>query len=292
MLMAGSGTPILFMIAYTSCLTVLGNAFFKSIHNTAPGSAAPRGNAGGIDPTGKPCPHIFNDINCCSESDRCANHNHMLKSMSIRTISLDMTPRFEPGADAAEEARHKAKRLSQAVVRDWRDRGGSIVARGRLVDLRDHRVIIEDEDGSTNRLVLRHLSDTDQCYVTAFWSLPTECNLGDEVYAGRNFMPMTLTWKASALCHKPLYFEQVQLERYGHTMGPWLQPSFSAAHFFASAIVLPYNMGVHPLNECQYPLGHYRPGDCAPWLLPAVPISARGALMQTGTVLGGIYALP
>ena len=240
----------------------------------------------------KPCPHVFNGVNCCDEGERCENLKHMLKQKSIRTISLDLTPRFRPGDDKAEESYQKSKRLARAVVRDWRDREGNVVGRGRLVDLRDHRVIIEDENGEEARLVFRRLSDTDHCYVTAFWSLPTECNLGDEVYAGRSFIPMTFTWKASATCHKPLYFEEVQLERYGHTMGPWLQPSFSAAHFFASAVVLPYNMGVHPLNECQYPLGHYRPGDCAPWLLPAVPISARGALMQTGAVLGGIYVLP
>lgn len=122
--------------------------------------------------------------------------------------------------------------------------------------------------------------------------LPYECTLGDVVYTGRYFVPTTFTWKASALCHKPLYFEDIQLERYGHTAGPLLQPALSTAHFFGSIAVLPYKMGIHPPNECCYALGYYRPGSCAPWLLEPVPLSLRGALLQTGAVLGAVYTIP
>ena len=101
-----------------------------------------------------------------------------------------------------------------------------------------------------------------------------------------------MQWAPTNLWYHPLYFEDVQLERYGHSAGPILQPPLSAAHFFVSAITLPYHIGVHPMNECRYPLGHYRPGDCAPWLLHAPPLSLRGALFQTGAVLGGVYVLP
>jgi hypothetical protein len=51
-------------------------------------------------------------------------------------------------------------------------------------------------------------------------------------------------------------------------------------------------MGINPLNECQYALGYYRPGSCAPWLLPPIPISVRGALAEAGTVVGGVSVLP
>ncbi len=54
-----------------------------------------------------------------------------------------------------------------------------------------------------------------------------------------------MTWKASNLCHSPLYFEDVNLERYGHTHGPLLEPLVQSAHFFANIAVLPYKMGVH-----------------------------------------------
>ena len=42
---------------------------------------------------------------------------------------------------------------------------------------------------------------------------PCECPLIGEAYNGRNFAPTTFTWKATGVCHKPLYFEDVQLER-------------------------------------------------------------------------------
>jgi hypothetical protein len=103
---------------------------------------------------------------------------------------------------------------------------------------------------------------------------------------------MTMTWKASDLCHKPMYFEEVNLERYGHTAGPVLQPVVSSAHFFANIAVLPYKMGVHTPRECQYALGYYRPGDCAPWIVPPVPISLRGGLSQAAVMTGMFWLIP
>jgi hypothetical protein len=94
------------------------------------------------------------------------------------------------------------------------------------------------------------------------------------------------------LCHKPLYFEEPQLERYGHTAGPFKQPILSGAHFFTSILALPYNMAINPPMECQYPLGYYRPGDCAPWHIPPVPLSVRGAAAEAGAWIGGIYMIP
>jgi hypothetical protein len=99
-------------------------------------------------------------------------------------------------------------------------------------------------------------------------------------------------WKASALCHKPLYFEDEQMERYGHSWGPCCDPIVSGVHFFTRLPVLPYCMGVTPPCECVYALGHYRPGSCAPRYIEPIPISARGALFQAGAVVGVAAALP
>ena len=103
---------------------------------------------------------------------------------------------------------------------------------------------------------------------------------------------MTFAWTASALCHKPLYFEDVQLERYGHSAGPIAQPFLSTAHFFGNIAILPYKMGINPPNECQYALGYYRPGSCAPYMIEPFPLSLRGALYQTAFVAGLITLLP
>jgi hypothetical protein len=111
-------------------------------------------------------------------------------------------------------------------------------------------------------------------------------------FTPRNWACTTMTWKASNLCHTPLYFEDVNLERYGHTHGPFAEPFVQTAHFFGGILVLPYKMGVHTPGECQYALGYYRPGNCAPWITPAVPLSARGAIAQAATMTGLFWLIP
>jgi hypothetical protein len=122
---------------------------------------------------------------------------------------------------------------------------------------------------------------------------PFECSLDDgNSHAGRCWEQTTYMWKASAMCHKPLYFEDEQLERYGHSFTPCIEPFVSGAHFFATIPVLPYCMGVEPPNECIYALGHYRPGDCAPYMCNPIPLSCRGALFEAGAVVGIGAAFP
>jgi hypothetical protein len=123
-------------------------------------------------------------------------------------------------------------------------------------------------------------------------NLPPDCGLGDEPFDPRNFALTTYTWKASGMCYKPLYFEDVALERHGHSWGPLLQPVMSGAHFFGTLPILPYKMGVDPPWECVYPLGHYRPGNCAPYMIPPFPISLRGAMVEAGAVVGGVVIIP
>jgi hypothetical protein len=121
---------------------------------------------------------------------------------------------------------------------------------------------------------------------------PCECRLEGEAFKPRQFASTMFTWTAAGYCHKPLYFEDWNLERYGHSHGRLLDPFVSAAHFFVTLPVLPYKMGVELPWECVYPLGYYRPGSCAPWTCPAVPISARGFAVQAATVTGIVFLLP
>jgi hypothetical protein len=121
---------------------------------------------------------------------------------------------------------------------------------------------------------------------------PCECRLEGDEFEPRRFASTTFTWKAAGNCHKPLYFEDWQLERYGHSHGPLADPFFSAAHFFVTLPVLPYKMGVELPWECVYPLGYYRPGDCAPWMVPAVPISLRGFAVEAATITGIVFLVP
>jgi hypothetical protein len=122
---------------------------------------------------------------------------------------------------------------------------------------------------------------------------PFECTIDDgQMFAGRCWDQITYMWKASAMCHKPLYFEDKQLERYGHSFTPCIQPFVSGAHFSCTLPVLPYCMGVEPPCECIYALGHYRPGSCTPYMCNPVPLSLRGALIEAGAVTGTAAAIP
>jgi len=122
--------------------------------------------------------------------------------------------------------------------------------------------------------------------------LPQEHPLLAPAFQPRAFAPFTYNWVAPGLCHKPLYFEDVGLERYGHTCCPLLQPFVSGAFFFLTIPVLPYEMGVEPPCEDIYALGYYRPGSCAPYILDPIPLSVRGAVFEAGAWVGGVFAFP
>jgi hypothetical protein len=153
----------------------------------------------------------------------------------------------------------------------------------------------EDCEAAFARMRARRLADVNLNIAVAGTQgedFPFECSIDDgQWFAGRQWCDTTYMWKASALCHKPLYFEDEALERYGHSWGPCLDPVVSGVHFFCKLPVLPYCMGVQPPTECVYALGHYRPGNCAPYLIDPIPISARGAAMQAGAVVGAAAIL-
>lgn len=226
------------------------------------------------------------------EGYSCDEIRARLKSDTLDKIELDVTPRFGRGSKAPEAMdQMRNEFVATAPVRIWRDRSGRVLAQGKLKDWRRNRAIL-DVKGREVSFLVSDLSDADAAYVADSWGVPHLCGLEQDNFKSRQFAPITMTWKASELMHKPLYFEEVALERYGHTAGPIWQPVISSGHFFANIAVMPYKMGIHPMTECQYALGYYRPGNCAPWQLPAVPISGRGALYQAKVVTGSVFLLP
>jgi hypothetical protein len=123
-------------------------------------------------------------------------------------------------------------------------------------------------------------------------TFPKWCKMGTDSFVPRSWAPSTFHWTASALCHKPAYFSDIQVERYGHTFGPWLQSVASGGHFFLSVPALPYAIGLFPPNECTYTLGYYRPGSCTPYLFDALPLSIRGILYEGGVWTGMAFLIP
>jgi hypothetical protein len=93
------------------------------------------------------------------------------------------------------------------------------------------------------------------------------------------------TWTSPNLGYYPLYFEDVNLERYGIGYG-CLQNPASGARFLTDTIFLPYKMCVEPPHQCVYPIGGPRPGNCIPAIESRPPFSPKGAGFQGLTVLG------
>jgi hypothetical protein len=77
------------------------------------------------------------------------------------------------------------------------------------------------------------------------------------------------------------------LERHGHVRWGCFQPVASGARFFATIPMLPYLMTINEPCDCEYTLGYYRPGSCAPALVQRPPYDRR-ALVMEGLVVGGV----
>jgi hypothetical protein len=99
-------------------------------------------------------------------------------------------------------------------------------------------------------------------------------------------------WSATKFCHGPLYFEEVNLERYGYQCHPLVQPWVSGTHFFLTVPTLPYQMTVHPPRECIYTLGYYRPGSRVPWQRNYLPWDPRAAAVEAGVAVGLVFLIP
>lgn len=108
----------------------------------------------------------------------------------------------------------------------------------------------------------------------------------------RNTAPTHYHWMASNLKHDSLYFEDVSLERYGHTYSPGIQPFVSVSKFGLQVAGLPYQMALNPVWCEQYALGYYRPGDCAPPLRYRIPFNKRAAATATGVYTGLLFLFP
>ena len=84
-------------------------------------------------------------------------------------------------------------------------------------------------------------------------------------FVQREYRPVILGWETPDLCYHPLFFEDIGLERYGQDAG-LLQPVLSGAHFFGRVATLPLHAMTRRPRSLDFPLGHYRPGNCNPYL--------------------------
>ena len=87
----------------------------------------------------------------------------------------------------------------------------------------------------------------------------------DQLFSGS-----AVLWDAPNICHHPLYYQDVGLERYSQHTGLF-QPVLSGVHFFGRTATLPLHAMVRRPFSCDYPLGHYRPGNCNPYVHYSFP---------------------
>jgi len=119
---------------------------------------------------------------------------------------------------------------------------------------------------------------------------PMETAEGDP--AERGWTGHLYPYEPSALCHRPLYFEEVNLERYGYSNCRIGQPLLSGAHFFATVPILPYKAAVEPPRDGVYTLGHYRPGNCVPNRIHWMPLEPKAGVIEAGVITGLMFAVP
>jgi hypothetical protein len=198
----------------------------------------------------------------------------------------------EEGGPITNETFQMARISTYNKQQDWMDKQGHVLANGWFLDYLNDTIIVRTAEGEDVSIRHGDLNTASLEVVSQLWELPQECVVPAVGSTQRDWVAQTYTWKASALCHKPLFFEDIQLERYGHSAGPLVQPFRSGAHFFMNIAALPYNVGVYPPTECRYALGYYRPGNCAPFRGYAFPLSKRGALSATGFYIAAPVILP
>jgi hypothetical protein len=121
---------------------------------------------------------------------------------------------------------------------------------------------------------------------------PKEIQLSTGPFEPRVFPASTYTWQASNIFYQPLYFEDPDLERYGHAWPFFVQPIVSSVRFTTQAVGIPYQMVLNPCCCRVYPLGYYRPGECAPKLIYQIPWNTQAAAAEAGVITGVYFLFP
>jgi hypothetical protein len=123
-------------------------------------------------------------------------------------------------------------------------------------------------------------------------SASIEAAMTNESFAPRDWNGQSTTWAAPNFYSHPLYFEQVNLERYQSKLPPCAIPLVSYAHFLGSVPLLPYQAGYRHPGERSYTMGHWRPGDPVPNQIHWTPFTKRGLLYQGAATSGAVFLLP
>ncbi len=120
---------------------------------------------------------------------------------------------------------------------------------------------------------------------------PAEPVLAKGRFAGRTWPESHTLAEPNYVCHKRLYFEQKNFERYGWDLGP-VTPLVSAGTFYKDVAFFPYHWGTDLFRNYECSAGYCMPGDPVPLLLYPPELSATGLLAEAAVVGGLIVIFP
>ncbi len=111
----------------------------------------------------------------------------------------------------------------------------------------------------------------------------------DLVIAGYEWHPSV---EGLEFCYQPLYFEEVNLERYGRSFGI-VQPAVSAAMFVGRVPLLPYMAFSRPARRCTMHPHWSLPGYKIPqWEKQPIVPSVTGSAAEVAAIYGIILLIP
>jgi hypothetical protein len=120
-------------------------------------------------------------------------------------------------------------------------------------------------------------------------TFPEEPVLSRNPYYGRAWPLSKMFVEPAYVCHRRLFFEQRNLERYGWDLGIFA-PFISGATFFADVAFLPYKIATQPCRHFECSAGKCLPGDPVPFLIRPPELSLTGALAE-GAAIGALIVL-
>ena len=120
---------------------------------------------------------------------------------------------------------------------------------------------------------------------------PDYAQVPKEAPLARAWDPLTELVDPAFVCHRRLYFQQLNFERYGWDLGI-ASPFLSQAAFYFDLATLPYHVAMEPFRRFECNTGYYLPGDPAPLALYVREPSLTGALGEAAVIGLGFVFFP
>jgi hypothetical protein len=120
---------------------------------------------------------------------------------------------------------------------------------------------------------------------------PKEPDLTREPYPGRFWPKFDEVVEPAYVCHRRLYFEELNAERYGWDFGIF-QPFLSAGYFYWDVATMPYHAFTAPCRKFDCSASKCLPGDPVPYLIYPPDLSVTGTVAQGATIAALIAIFP